>query len=89
MKESLFHVCSSSPTPQVTKLRDEMAKVQQVLTDKETESAETIKAAAGELQKASLKLFEMAYRKVSSPVLSLVSCSTLTGGWICSTLVSF
>ena len=51
---------------QVTKLHEEMAKVRQVLDNKESETAESIKAAATELQKASLKLFEMAYRKVSS-----------------------
>ena len=50
--------------PQVTKLRDEVAKVHQVMANKDEESAESIQKAGAELQKASLKLFEMAYKKV-------------------------
>ena len=56
--------CSSSRPLQVTNLRDEVARVQQVLSNKEEESAESIQKAAADLQKASLKLFEMAYKKV-------------------------
>ena len=45
-------------------LREEVAKVRQVLTNKEEESAESIQKAGADLQKASLKLFEVAYKKV-------------------------
>ena len=41
-----------------------MVKVRKVLDNKEEESAESIQKAGAELQKASLKLFEMAYKKV-------------------------
>ena len=50
---------------QATKLRDEIAKVRVVLANTEQRTPETIKQATSEMQKASLKLFEMAYRKVS------------------------
>uniref|UniRef100_A0AAR2LZ65 Stress-70 protein, mitochondrial n=1 Tax=Pygocentrus nattereri TaxID=42514 RepID=A0AAR2LZ65_PYGNA len=46
------------------KLRDEIAKVRDLLSRKDTETGETIKQAATSLQQASLKLFEMAYKKV-------------------------
>ena len=36
-----------------------------MLAKKDTETAESIRAVTDELQKASLKLFEMAYKKVS------------------------
>lgn len=36
-----------------------------VLANRDNESAESIGKATGEMQKASLKLFEMAYKKVS------------------------
>ena len=49
---------------QVTKLRDEVTKVREVLANKDKESVETIQKAGADLQKASLKLFEMAYKKV-------------------------
>ena len=39
--------------------------MRQVLTNKDEESAESIQKAGADLQKASLKLFEMAYKKVS------------------------
>lgn len=50
---------------QVDKLKEEIDKVRSVLADKDNVTAESIGAAAGEMQKASLKLFEMAYKKVS------------------------
>ena len=50
---------------QVTNLKDEIQKVREVLTNKDNESAENINKAAGEMQKASLKLFEIAYKKVA------------------------
>jgi molecular chaperone DnaK len=50
---------------QTSKLKEQIQKVRDVLTKKDTETAESIKAVTDELQKASLKLFEMAYRKVT------------------------
>ncbi len=51
---------------QVTKLKEEIEKVRTVLANKDNETPENISKAAGEMQKASLKLFEMAYKKVGS-----------------------
>ena len=56
---------------QVTNLKDEIQKVREVLTNKDNESAENINKAAGEMQKASLKLFEIAYKKVGDLLLEL------------------
>ncbi len=50
---------------QVTKLKEEIEKVRTVLANKDNETPENISKAAGEMQKASLKLFEMAYKKVN------------------------
>ena len=47
-------------------MKEEIAKFRQVLANKDNETAESINAAAGELQKASLKLFEVAYKKVTN-----------------------
>lgn len=46
-------------------LKGEIEKVRKVLADRDSATPESIGAAAGEMQKASLKLFEMAYKKVS------------------------
>uniref|UniRef100_A0A9J7XIB0 Stress-70 protein, mitochondrial n=2 Tax=Cyprinus carpio TaxID=7962 RepID=A0A9J7XIB0_CYPCA len=48
------------------KLKEEIAKVRELLSRKDAETGENIKQAATNLQQASLKLFEMAYKKVSS-----------------------
>ena len=45
-------------------MKEEIQKVRDVLAKKDTETAESIRAVTNDLQKASLKLFEMAYRKV-------------------------
>lgn len=49
---------------QCTKLKEEISKVRDLLTNKDSETGENIKQAASTLQQASLKLFEMAYKKV-------------------------
>jgi len=49
---------------QCSKLRDHIAKVRDVLINKDEQSPETIRTATSELQQASLKLFEVAYKKV-------------------------
>ena len=68
---------SLSPLPQVTKLKDEIAKVQQILANKDNETDESIKQATGEMQKASLKLFEIAYKKVREIGVFMISGSLL------------
>uniref|UniRef100_A0A7N6B2D9 Stress-70 protein, mitochondrial n=1 Tax=Anabas testudineus TaxID=64144 RepID=A0A7N6B2D9_ANATE len=47
-----------------TKLKEEISKVRDLLANKDSETGENIKQAATTLQQASLKLFEMAYKKV-------------------------
>ena len=49
---------------QCAKMRDHIAKVRDVLINRDEQTAETIRSATTELQQASLKLFEMAYKKV-------------------------
>ena len=64
----IYTIVLNLPTGhQVTNLRDEVARVRQVLTNKDEESAESIQKAGADLQKASLKLFEVAYKKVCVP----------------------
>jgi len=45
-------------------MRDHIAKVRDLLINKDEQSVESIRSATSELQQASLKLFEMAYKKV-------------------------
>lgn len=49
---------------QYNKLKDEITKLKEMLANKDNHSPEEIKTACGEFQKDSLKLFEMAYKKV-------------------------
>ena len=49
---------------QCAKMRDHIAKVRDVLISKDDQSPDSIRNATTELQQASLKLFEMAYKKV-------------------------
>ena len=49
---------------QTGKLKEEMEKVKALLSNKDSESPDVIKKATSDLQQASLKLFEIAYRKV-------------------------
>lgn len=51
---------------QCTKLKEEISKVQTLLANKDSETGDSIKQAANNLQQSSLKLFEMAYKKVGS-----------------------
>lgn len=55
---------SQLPAEEYTKLKDELSKLRQMLADKDNHSPEEIKKASGDFQKDSLKLFEMAYKKV-------------------------
>ncbi|EDO47723.1 predicted protein [Nematostella vectensis] len=54
------------PSEEVEKLKEEIAKVREVLANKDNETGETIRQAYSELQQKSLKLFEMAYKKMAS-----------------------
>ncbi|XP_051715649.1 stress-70 protein, mitochondrial [Ctenopharyngodon idella] len=54
------------PADECNKLKEEIAKVQELLSRKDAETGENIKQAATNLQQASLKLFEMAYKKMAS-----------------------
>lgn len=58
---------------QCSKLRDQIAKVRDLLINKDDQSPEAIRNATSELQQASLKLFEVAYKKVG------LSCNKLIG----------
>lgn len=53
---------------QCTKLKEEIAKVRELLANKDSETGENIKQAATTLQQSSLKLFEMAYKKVRTQI---------------------
>ena len=49
---------------QSEKLKERLTKVKELLANKDSADPEEIKKEVGELQQASLKLFEMAYKKV-------------------------
>ena len=49
---------------QVENLKQEVSKLKEKLANKDNETAETIREVFGQMQKASLKLFELAYKKV-------------------------
>lgn len=51
---------------QCDKLREEIAKVREMLVNKDNTDPEEIKKATSTLQQASLKLFEIAYKKMAS-----------------------
>ncbi len=61
---------------QCDKLKEEIAKVRELLSRKDTETGENIKQAATNLQQASLKLFEVAYKKVCSSASQRHCCVT-------------
>ncbi|KAH1012215.1 heat shock 70 kDa protein cognate 5 [Dendroctonus ponderosae] len=54
------------PEEECSKLREEISKVKELLAKKEEGDPEEIRKATGELQKSSLKLFEMAYKKMAA-----------------------
>ena len=73
--ESILHDTESKmdefkaqlPQDEYTKLKDGITKIREKLTtiDKENDTVEAIKPLVDEFQKDSLKLFEMAYKKVT------------------------
>lgn len=50
---------------QSDKLKERLTKVKELLSNRDSADPEEIKKEVSELQQASLKLFEMAYKKVS------------------------
>lgn len=54
--------------PQSDKLKERLTKVKELLSNRDSADPEEIKKEVSELQQASLKLFEMAYKKVSQIV---------------------
>jgi len=54
------------PSEDVSKMKEKIAEVRDKLQDKENMDPEAIKATVNELQQSSLKLFEMAYKKMAS-----------------------
>nr|CAR66235.1 mortalin-like protein [Dugesia japonica] len=57
---------SQLPAEECEKLKNLIQQVRDKLANKDTETAENIKKATNELQQSSLKLFEMAYKKMAS-----------------------
>jgi molecular chaperone DnaK len=53
-------------------LKEGSSKLREKLTNKDSESVESIKQAADEFQRQSLKLFETAYKKVCLSLLSSI-----------------
>uniref|UniRef100_A0A9L0IBY4 Stress-70 protein, mitochondrial n=1 Tax=Equus asinus TaxID=9793 RepID=A0A9L0IBY4_EQUAS len=54
------------PADECNKLKEEISKMRELLARKDSETGENIRQAASSLQQASLKLFEMAYKKMAS-----------------------
>merc|ERR1719367_1713322 len=54
------------PSEDVAKMKEKIAEVKDKLADKESMDGEAIKATVSELQQSSLKLFEMAYKKMAA-----------------------
>ena len=54
------------PAEDVTKMKDKIAEVRGALGNKDSMDPEDIKKTVNELQQSSLKLFEMAYKKMAS-----------------------
>ncbi|KAJ0169970.1 hypothetical protein K1T71_014576 [Dendrolimus kikuchii] len=57
---------SQLPQDECEKLRGEIVKVRELLAKKDTVDPEEIRTATGQLQQASLKLFEQAYKKMAA-----------------------
>ncbi|PVD31070.1 hypothetical protein C0Q70_10347 [Pomacea canaliculata] len=57
---------SQLPQEECDKLRTKIADVKQILANKDQETPEKIRQVTSELQQASLKLFEMAYKKMAA-----------------------
>ena len=60
------HFQDQLPAEEVTKIRDLISDVRNKLANKDSMDAEEIKKTVSELQQSSLKLFEMAYKKMAA-----------------------
>lgn len=67
---------------QANKLREQMAGVKELIAKKDQVEVEELKQATSNMQQASLKLFEMAYKKVST------SCSICCIIWLLYQFIS-
>ncbi|KAI1303066.1 Stress-70 protein, mitochondrial [Halotydeus destructor] len=54
------------PTEECDKLKEKIAQTRELLANKDNEEPEKIKSTVNDLQQASLKLFEMAYKKMAA-----------------------
>merc|ERR1711994_976304 len=54
------------PAEDVTKMKDQIKEVREKLANKEAMSGEEIKKTVSDLQSSSLKMFEVAYKKMAS-----------------------
>lgn len=54
------------PAEECTKLREQITQLKDILANKDSKEPEEIKKVTNELQQASLKLFEMAYKKMAA-----------------------
>ena len=54
------------PAEECSKLKDQIATVREMLVNKDSKTPEEIKKTTKDLQQASLKLFEMAYKKMAA-----------------------
>lgn len=54
------------PKEECDKLREEITKVRELLANKDTADPEEVRKTVATLQQSSLKLFEMAYKKMAS-----------------------
>jgi len=57
---------SQLPAEEVTKIKDLITKTREALANKEALSAEEIRTTTNNLQQASLKVFELAYKKMAA-----------------------
>ena len=82
--ESIIHDTESKmeefkdqlPADECQKLKEKISKTREILSNKDNETPEKIKEVTNDLQQSSLKLFEMAYKKVFPFRLSIFSVLT-------------
>ena len=66
MLQLFYHFQDQLPAEEVTKIRDLISDVRNKLANKDSMDAEEIKKTVSELQQSSLKLFEIAYKKMAA-----------------------
>ena len=65
---------SQLPAEEVTKIRELITKTRETLANKDALSPDEIRNATNNLQQSSLKLFEMAYKKVRTKTVKYITC---------------